>query len=288
MCLYIANNETTPSSPAAAENSTGTQEQSEQVQESRIRISSDILEELKATYAKKRTSPTRIRIQSSLSEIPSEALPIEQLLEEIADLNAPTPYKLFLARTLRNGAKAEPKPSSRQKIVARLLSTIEVPNTPENLIAGLALALIDIDDSVSTIQRLSALLDRITDDNHTAATLNAIARSNSPDAKAALLKFVQSEADSQTPRTLALSEALIPLSYEQDSPIEETLLKIVSTTQDTRLFEASLHALKNRNPSETKTQAITIAQTRATSFPKEIQPSLFHLTQLDKAASSPL
>ncbi len=275
---FVSQNDTRP--PAKeAEEIADAPVPAENTRQSEPNIEPEILEKLKKTYASKRTSPARIRAQSYLSELPNTELPIKQFLEEITDPAAPTEYKLFLAKTLRNSAKSGLTHARRATIVNGLRNAIDSPAASEDLLAGLALVVVDIDESASTLTQLSGLLDRIVGDQYAAATVNAIARSSTREAKSALLEFARTEAESETPRILALSESLAPLSYEPTLPIEPILRDIVSKTQDARLFAASLNALGNRGTSEAKTQAISIARSRIASFPKEIQPTLLDLIQ---------
>lgn len=249
-------------------------------------IDPELLARLKTSYQKPRVSPTRIRLQSALSDLPNSQLPISQFLDEISDRNAPAEYKLFLARTLRNAAKTGLSPQRFAQTIDGLYAVIEQGDAPESFLANLATSLIDTDDSPATIELLTNLLERLDDDRSAAITVNAIARSRQPAALAALYDFALAEAEAASPRTLALAESLIPLSFEQRLPLEPTLLALVSKTQDIQLFSGLLKALSHRPPSETRTQAFTLARERISTFPEEIQPALLNLTQTTLAAST--
>ncbi len=285
-CTYLILTRSDYPHPLSSKSIDSTDSLKPKVKEPTAEIPQESLARLKSTYARNRTSPARIRIQATISDLSNQELPISQLLEEIADKNAPREYKLFLARTLRNSAKTGLSSEKREQVIESLYSIIDSTIEDQTFAAGIATTLVDVDDSTLTISKLSRLLSQLDEDNAAAATANAIARSSKAAAKSALLEFVLTESTSESPRTIALAESLAPLSHEQDIPINPIFHDIVSKTQDSALFIATLKALTNRDASESKSKTIAIARSRIPTFPQEIQPFLLDLTQPSRALHS--
>ena len=185
------------------------------------------LEDLRKTYASSGVSPARIRIQGELDQLWAKSPAIDLWLHEAKDPDAPSAYRIYFSKLLRNAAKQAEGEAQVGRIVTGLREVILSHREHAETRAHIGAALIDIDESEETIKAIASLFDEASDEIAQVA-VSVLSRTTHPDAKEALLEFAQEQVANMDQRPRALGSAILPLCYASDIAIEPILVEITS------------------------------------------------------------
>ena len=208
--------------------------------------------ELRRAYESPSTRARRVRLQGKLDRkwgSEPHLVPVEMLLSQVEDRQAPGEYRVFVAKLLRNAAKRSPDGKRRERIASGLRRAVSSKAGEITVRARLALVLIDTDPSPRSVDVIAPLLEEGADsDAQTAAS--ALARSACPEAREALWQFVRRHATDPGIRPLTLGAALLPLCYEESLPVEPLLARLLRNTDDEVLLSMVLQGVNARSGSQ--------------------------------------
>jgi hypothetical protein len=227
------------------------------------------LDRLRETFAPGGSKPKRFLLMKELREQWGDSPPVDLLLFEATDPDAPSKYRDYFARTLRNFGKMSP--AARAELAGKMR---EAMATSPAGAPHLAHALIAFDDSTASLRTVEARLRTSGDDHSTAGFLAALTMSHATEARTIVLDEARELTDDPDAYPLTLSIALPPLAREPDLQIEQDLERVLSKTTNRDLFLTVIGCCFVRPPEEPAIQAVGTALKRVESFGAEEQERL--------------
>jgi len=228
------------------------------------------LDRLRESFAPGGSKPNRFLLMKELREQWGNSPPVDLLLFEATDPDAPLKYRDYLARTLRNFGKMSPA-EARAELAGKMR---EAMTTSPAGAPHLAHALIAFDDSPASLRTVEARLRTTGDDVTTAGFLAALTMSHATEARTIVLDETRGLTDDPDTYPLSLSIALPPLAREGDLQIEPDLERVLSKTTHQDLFLTVIGCCFVRPPEEPAIQAVGAALERVESFGAEEQERL--------------
>ena len=229
-----------------------------------------LLTRLRGTFEGRGSKPNRFRLQRQLSELWGDHPPVDVLLFEASDPEAPSKYRAHFAARLRNLGKTAP-PEQREELAHAMRESLA--RQPQGNFQ-LAQALLAFDQQPANVRAVSAPLESPLPDDTTAGLLAALALSGSTESRHIRLEHTRSISSDPDRFPLALQASLPPLALRPELEVGPILHHVLSNTSHFPLYETAVESCFYRPPGSATLAALQVAVARRTEFDVDEQERL--------------
>ncbi len=211
---------------------------------------------------------TRFKTQRALDQLWVDAPPLDLIILEALDTNAPMEYRIHFANRLSKIGKK----FSREERELLSLKLNQVLTSGQHSIASKAVLtgpLLALHDSSENLRAVADLISDSPDDLTSAALISALTLSKSPISHEVVADFITARAGDPDSHAVALRIALPPLIRESGPSLVPSLEKIIIHTGDAEFLRFTTGQLLSQPPSAEFLSLISLALDQAGQFTPE-------------------
>jgi hypothetical protein len=231
----------------------------------------ELLTTLRDSYLPSGSKGTRFKSQRALDQLWTSNPPVDVLLFEALDENAPPEYRSHFANRIRNFGKILDS-ARKDSLSATIREALASPHYQIDAKSTLANALIAFHDSDDNLRSVAHLIPTAPDDQTSASLLVALTLSKSQSGLQSLQTFTTRHSSAPDTRPLSLRVTLPPLVRVPDPAINDSLGKIITHTGNPKLLEFTFRQLFIRPPGPDTLPIVTLALNRSHELSPESDP----------------